>query len=98
MNEPQCGCMLVLASMMRIIRACPVPDSRLLGGLPRLAAGRFYRILKARIPWWQGKMQGISPIQPFFAKIRLKNICEFSNLRDEFPVHSSRESIRASRE
>jgi hypothetical protein len=24
-------------------------------------------------------MQGISPIQPFFAKIRLENICEFRN-------------------
>src|SRR5271170_4294368 len=52
----------------------------------RPAAGRFYSILKAIIPWWQGKMQGISPIQPFFAKIRLKNICEFSNLRDEFVI------------
>src|SRR5271163_2627444 len=34
-----------------------------------------------RIPWWQGKMQGISPIRPFSAEIRLENICEFSDLR-----------------
>jgi hypothetical protein len=29
-------------------------------------------------------MQGISPIQPLFAKFCLENICEFSRLRDEF--------------
>src|SRR5271163_2410315 len=34
-----------------------------------------------RIPWWQGKMQGISPIRPFSVDIRLENICEFSDLR-----------------
>src|SRR5271168_4631237 len=27
-------------------------------------------------------MQGISPIQPIFSKIRLENLCEFSSLRD----------------
>jgi len=34
-----------------------------------------------RIPCWQGKTQGISPIQPFFAKIRLENICECNGLQ-----------------
>jgi hypothetical protein len=95
MNEPQCGCILDVRE--HDARFSSMPRSRQ-SAPRRLAAGRFYRILKARIPWLQGKMQGISPIQPFFAKIRLKNICEFSNLRDEFPVHSSRETIRASRE
>jgi len=31
-----------------------------------------------KIPRWQGKMQGISLIQPFSAKISVENICEFS--------------------
>jgi hypothetical protein len=31
------------------------------------------------VPWSQGKMQGIWPIQPLFAKIRLENICESSS-------------------
>jgi len=43
--------------------------------LRRGAADKFYNIPMCRIPWWQGKMQGISPIQPFFTKIRLENIC-----------------------
>jgi len=34
-----------------------------------------------KIPRWQGKMQGISLIQPFSAKISVENICEFSGLR-----------------
>ena len=98
MNESQCGC--ILDAREHDAHYSSMPRSRQ-SAPRRLAAGRFYRILKARIPWWQGKMQGISPIQPFVAKMRLKNICEFSNLRDEFhefPVHSSRETIRASRE
>jgi hypothetical protein len=40
-----------------------------------------------RIPWSQGKMQGILPIQLLFAKIRLENISgssvfEMNSLRD----------------
>jgi hypothetical protein len=35
-----------------------------------------------QIPCWQGKKQGISPIRPFFAKIRLENTCETSMLRE----------------
>jgi hypothetical protein len=35
----------------------------------------------ARIPCWQGKMQGISAIQSLFAKIRLENRRYFSDLR-----------------
>jgi hypothetical protein len=42
----------------------------------------FHGLPMCRIPWSQGKMQGISPIQPFFANIRLESICEFSYLRD----------------
>jgi hypothetical protein len=29
---------------------------------------QFYNLLARQIPWSQGKMQGISPIQPLFAK------------------------------
>jgi hypothetical protein len=33
-------------------------------------------------------MQGISPIQPLFANIRLEHICEFTYLRDNsFFIH-----------
>jgi hypothetical protein len=31
-----------------------------------------------QVPWSQGKTQGISPIQPLFAKISLENACESS--------------------
>src|ERR1700677_1510675 len=56
-------------SVMRVFRACPVR-------LPwRLARGRIHELPTCRIPWWQGKMQGISPIQPLFAKIYRENIC-----------------------
>jgi hypothetical protein len=47
----------------------------------RLASGQFYNALTWRIPWSQGKMQGISPIQPFLAKIRLENTCECNGLQ-----------------
>jgi hypothetical protein len=69
---------MAVASMMRVFRACPFPDRRLLGGAPR---GLIHGIMTARIPWSQRKMQGISPNQPFFVKIYLENICEFSSLR-----------------
>jgi hypothetical protein len=46
-----------------------------LGGLPRIITG----LLMCKVPWSQGKMQGISPIQPLFAKIRLENFCESSS-------------------
>src|ERR1700722_6266032 len=47
-----------------------------------------------RIPWSQGKIQGISTIQPFFPKIRLENNCYSSSLREN-PYAGSREFIRA---
>jgi len=50
----------------------PFPTVGLLGGLLRID---FHSLLKYRIPWSQGKTQGISPIQPLIAKIRLENIC-----------------------
>jgi hypothetical protein len=31
-----------------------------------------------KVPWSQGKTQGISSIQPLFTKIRLENACESS--------------------
>ena len=47
----------------------------------RLAEDLVHSFLMCLIPWWQGKMQGISPIQPSFAKVRLENIREFSSLQ-----------------
>jgi hypothetical protein len=47
-----------------------------LGGLPRTNS----RDSDVQNSLWQGKMQGISPIQPFFPKTHRENICEFSNL------------------
>ena len=46
----------------------------------------------------QGKTQGISPIQPFSAKISLENICEFSSLQMNSLHGQRRELIRANRE
>src|SRR5271169_1518535 len=66
---------MAVASTMRVFRACPVPD------LGSSAASKFHSLLKPRIPWSQGKTQGIFSIQPFFAKICLENGCEFSSLR-----------------
>ena len=57
--------MPVVASMMRYFEHASFPT---VGSLA------------ARPPCWQGKMQGISPIQPLFAKIRHENMCEFSRL------------------
>jgi hypothetical protein len=42
------------AGMMRVFRACP--------------RGLIPGLLTRYIPWWQGRKQGISPIQPFSAK------------------------------
>src|SRR5277367_6452998 len=66
---------MAVASTMRVFRACPVPD------VGSLAASKFHSLRKPRIPWPQGKTQGIFSIQPFFAKICLENGCEFSCLR-----------------
>jgi hypothetical protein len=63
------------AIVMRVLGPS-VPDSRPLGGRELI-----HDLLMCRIPWWQGKMQGISPVRPFSAEIRLENICEFSDLR-----------------
>src|SRR5271154_6449420 len=49
----------------------PFPNGRLPGGL---AADLIHSPMAWRIPCWQGKMQGISAIQPFFAINRLENI------------------------
>src|SRR5271167_3888324 len=49
----------------------PFPDGRLPGGL---AVDLIHSLLACRIPCGQGKMQGISAIQPFFAIFRIENI------------------------
>ena len=65
----------------------------------RLAAGsKFHGLLKARIPWSQGKMQGILRNQPFFANIRLENISEFRCLRMNSLRRQSREFFCQRRE
>ena len=50
--------------------------------------GLIHGLMTARIPWSQRKMQGISPIQPPFAKIRLENISEFRCLRMNSPTRT----------
>src|SRR5271156_4946755 len=74
--------MCAVASIIRVFRACPVPDNRLLGGLPM---DKFPDLPPCRILWWQGKKQGISRIQPLFAKISLENICNSRYLREIIP-------------
>ena len=54
--------------------------------------------MTARIPWSQGKMQGISRNQPSFAKIRLENISEFRRLRMNSLRRQSREFFCQRRE
>ena len=73
----------------------PVPDRRLLGDAP---LGLIHGLMTARIPWWQGKMQGISRIQPFFANIRIENISEFRYLRMNSLRRQSREFFCQRRE
>jgi len=85
--------MSAAASLMRVFRAWPVPDRR----RPwRLAADNFYNLLARGIPWWQGKMQGISSIV-FFENPSRKHLQIQSFVRD-FPTQPSREFIRPSRE
>src|SRR5271169_5933016 len=68
---------MAAASMMRDFEHAPFPEDRFLGGLSPINS----RSPTRQIPWSQGKRQGISPIQRFFAKIRLENLCEFRCLR-----------------
>jgi hypothetical protein len=56
--------------------------------------------LACRIPCWQGKKQGISAIRPLSAKIRVKNIRQFSSLqlnslRGEQGIISGEQGIRS---
>src|SRR5271163_1342024 len=81
--------------MMRVFRACPAPD---VGSSTACRGSKFHSLLKARIPWSQGKKQGIFSIQPFFAKIRFENICEFSCLRVNSLRRQSREFFCQGRE
>jgi len=83
------------ASTMCVLRACPVPD---VGSFAACRGSEFHGLLKARIPWPQGKTQGIYSIQPFFAKIRLKNGCEFSSSRVNSLCRRSREFFCQRRE
>jgi hypothetical protein len=86
---------MAVASTMRVFRACPVPD---VGSSAACRGSRFHSLLKARIPWSQGKKQGIYSIQPFFAKIRLENIHQFSRLRMNSLLEQSREFFCQGRE
>ncbi len=73
----------------------PFPTDGVLGGLPRI---------KSTIPWCaefpggREKCREFPRIQPFSAKIRRENVCEFRYLRDEFPTRPSRELICPSTE
>src|SRR5271155_5391054 len=86
---------MAVASTMRVFRACPVPD---VGSSAACRGSNFHSLLKAQIPWPQGKTQGIFSIQPFFAKICLENSCEFSCLRMNSLLKQSREFFCQGRE
>ena len=51
------------------------------GSLAPACRGQIHGLLTCVIPWWQGKMQGISSNWLVFAKICLENIREFSSFR-----------------
>jgi hypothetical protein len=74
--------MYAVASIIRAFRACPVRDNRLLGGSPM---DKSPGLPPCRIPWQQGKKQGISRIQPLFTKIRLEDMCGSRYLREIIP-------------
>src|SRR5271170_1889283 len=82
---------MAVASTMRVFRACPVPD---VGSSAACRGSKFHSLLKAQIPWSQGKTQGIFSIQPFFAKTCLENGYEFSSLRVNSLLKQSREFFR----
>ena len=86
---------MAVASTMRVFRACPVPD---VGSSAACRGSKFHSLLKAQIPWSQGKTQGIFSIQPFFAKICLENGYEFSSLRVNSLLKQSREFFCQRRE
>ena len=86
---------MAVASTMRVFGACHVPD---VGSSAACRGSRFHSILKARIPWYQGKKQGIYSIQPLFAKIRLENLHQFSRLRMNSLHKQSREFFYQGRE
>ena len=67
--------------------------------------GQIHGLPTCRIPWRQGKMQGISPIQPLFAKDPSRKHLRIQQFASEFPTQTSREFfcqrrelIRASRD
>ena len=86
---------MAVASMMRVFRACPFPTVGSWATSPR---GLIHGLMTARIPWSQGKMQGISRNQPSFANIRLENISEFRCLRMNSLRRQSREFFCQRRE
>ena len=83
---------MAVASIMRVFRACPFPT---VGASAACRGSKFHSLLKARIPWSQGKMQGILRNQPFFAKICLESISEFRCLRMNSLRRQSREFFRS---
>src|SRR5271170_7728144 len=86
---------MAVASTMRVFRACPVPD---VGSSAACRGSKFHSLLKAQIPWSQGKTQGIFSIQPFFAKTCLENGYEFSSLRVNSLLKQSRDFFCQRRE
>jgi hypothetical protein len=60
--------------------------------------GLIHGLMTARIPWSQGKMQGISWNRLFFAKFRLKNISGFRCLRMNSLLEQSTEFFCQRRE
>jgi hypothetical protein len=89
-----CDCILDAREHDAHFSSMPVPDGRLLGGLPR----SILQYPEGQNSLVAGKNAGNFADSAVFRENTFKNICEFSNLQDEFPVQSSKESIRANRE
>jgi hypothetical protein len=85
----------MLRSLCAFFRACPVPEQ---SGPRRLASDQFYNLVAARIPWSQGKMQGISLIQPFLRENLSRKHLRIQPFAREFPTRRRRELFCASRE
>src|SRR5271169_5047209 len=75
-----------VASTMRVFRACPVPD---VGSSAACRGSNFHSLLKAQIPWPQGKTQGIFSIQPFFCENLSRKQLRIQLFADEFPTRTA---------
>src|SRR5277367_5366647 len=80
---------IAVASMMRVFRACPASDSRLLGGLPRTdsgAAGNQNSLLT-------GKKAGNFSDSAISCENRSQKHLRIQLFRNEFPTHRNSQAV-----